>query len=120
MMEKTKLLFVCSSNLDRSPLAESLFANSQKYEAKSCGIYPHANAVISKKAILWADLIFCMEEAHREHIVKNFPDESRNKKVVVLGIPTFGSGNHIYSRNDPELLYVMKEKLGKLLGVRFV
>lgn len=115
MKKTTKLLFVCSSNLDRSPLAESLFANTERYEAKSCGIFPHANTVISKEAILWADIIFCMQDVHRDFIVQNFPEESaKGKKITVLDI------SNTYCRYDPELLSIMKEKLQMRLGVRFV
>jgi len=101
---KTHLLFVCSSNLDRSPAAESLFEGSKKYEAKSCGILPHAETVISKEAILWADKIFCMESVHKDFIMQNF-DEAKGKKIEILNIP-----NNL-CRNDPKLIALLKEKL---------
>ena len=101
---KTKLLFVCSSNLDRSPAAESLFEGSKRYEAKSCGIFPHAETAISKEAILWADKIYCMERAHRDFIMENF-NEAEGKNIEVLNI-----SNNL-CRNDPKLIALLKERL---------
>lgn len=101
---KTHLLFVCSSNLDRSPAAESLFKGNKKYEAKSCGILPHSEKVISKEDILWADKIFCMESVHRDFITQNF-DEAKDKDIEILNIP-----NNL-CRNDPKLIILLKEKI---------
>lgn len=98
-MKKKHLLFVCSSNLDRSPAAESLFENSLNYEAKSAGLYPHAEIVLSKKLIDWSDIIFVMNETKENHktlLLENFP-EAENKEIIVLGI------SNDYCRNDPEL-----------------
>jgi len=101
------LLFVCSSNLDRSPAAAGLFDGSKRYEAKSCGILPHAETVISKEAVLWADKIFCMEHCHKAYIMQNFP-ESLKKEMIVLNIP-----NNL-ARNDPKLMEMLKAKLREL------
>ena len=98
------LLFICTSNLDRSPAAESLFENSKKYHVKSCGIMPHAERVISKEAVMWADEILCMEPAHAEFIMENF-EEARGKKIIVLRIP------NTLCRNDPRLMQELKIKL---------
>lgn len=103
---KKHLLFVCSSNLDRSPAAVSLFKDSQKYEAKSCGILPHSRTLVSKEAISWANTIFCMEDIHKFHIIKHFP-EAFDKELIVLNIP------NDFMRNDEELLRVLREKLGE-------
>ena len=70
-----KFLFVCSSNLDRSPAAEELFNESSEHEAKSCGILPHAETVISKEAVVWADIVFCMEDKHKRFIIENFRED---------------------------------------------
>ena len=49
MKEKIKLLFVCILNLQRSPTAESLFENNEKYEAESCGINLLAKKQINER-----------------------------------------------------------------------
>ena len=105
MKEKIKLLFVCILNLQRSPTAESLFDNNEKYEAESVGISELASKKISKSSVRWADIIFCMENIHKEFILEKFPKEAKGKKIIVLDIPD------IYFRNDPELRGILAEKL---------
>ena len=107
---KTKLLFVCTANLDRSPAAESLFKDSDKYEAKSCGISPLAEIKVTKQAILWADEIFVMEPLHKRFLLENFPDELKNKpEIIILDV------NNEYARNDSELEKLLRVKLVDLL-----
>lgn len=105
---KKKLLFVCRANLQRSPTAQALFKNNRKYLAKSCGIHPLSETVISKQAIKWADIIFCMEDEQKQYIIQNFP-ESKSRDIRVLNI------KDIYWRDDPELIRILEEKLKDLL-----
>tara|TARA_Y100000296_G_scaffold69835_1_gene83995 strand:+ start:67 stop:387 length:321 start_codon:yes stop_codon:yes gene_type:complete len=105
---KTKLLFVCILNLQRSPTAEDLFKNHENYEAKSCGINISAVKIISKQAVEWADIIFCMEDIHKNFILENF-SEAQNKKIIVFNIPD------VYYRDDPELVVILRDKLKKYL-----
>lgn len=98
------MLFVCSSNLDRSPCAESLFKDNVKYEAKSCGILPHAETVISKEAIKWANIIICMEDKHKFYLIEKFP-LTLEKEIIVLNVSSR------YLRNDPALLRILLNKL---------
>ena len=109
MKEKIKLLFVCILNLQRSPTAESLFDNNEKYEAESCGIDIFAKKQINEKVIKWADIIFCMENIHKKFILERFPKESKGKKIIVLDIPD------VYFRDDPELREILAEKLDNWL-----
>ena len=112
MRNKEHLLFVCTSNLDRSPCAESLFESNEEYEAKSCGLFPHAEIQISKSLISWADIIFVMDERNEQHktqLLKRFP-EAWDKSIIILNIP------NTYCRNDPELLSLLKQKLKDFLG----
>ena len=109
MKEKIKLLFVCILNLQRSPTAESLFDNNEKYESESCGIDIFAKKQINEKVIKWADLIFCMENIHKKFILERFPKESKGKKIIVLDIPD------VYFRDDPELREILVEKLDNWL-----
>lgn len=81
-----KLLFVCSRNNWRSPTAESIYKNRQAHQVRSGGTEPSAKVRISAKDILWADLIFAMEKKHKQRLLDKFPDETRNKKIVVLDI----------------------------------
>lgn len=105
---KKKLLFICTANQQRSPTAEVLFKNSRNYEAKSAGIHPLAEKLITSQAIKWAEIIFCMEDLHKNYILENFP-EAKNKRIIVLNIPD------IYYKNDPQLIKILKQKLKNCL-----
>jgi len=107
MKNKQHLLFVCTSNIDRSPAAESLFENSEKYEAKSCGFWVDRDRIgITKELVSWADVFFVMDERNEEHktyLLKKFPD--LEKEIIILDV------QNDYCRNDLELLRLLKIKL---------
>ena len=109
---KTKILFVCSGGLDRSPTAEELINKefSDKFEARSCGLYPLTNSnEITKEVLSWADLIIVMETRHKTEILKKFKSSVQDKpEIIILDV------SNRYLRNDPELKRVIKEKLFKL------
>ena len=106
-----RVLFVCTGNMDRSPTAEALLKGKRGLEVKSAGTWIHARRRISKDLIDWADLIFVMEEHHRDVILSISPEAK--KKVIVLGIPD------VYRRNDPELVEMLKRKLAEYLDVEW-
>ena len=107
-MSKTKFLFVCTLNLQRSPTAEGLFENHERFEAKSCGIDILSEKQINEEIINWADIIFCMENIHKNFIIENFL-EAKNKEIISLNIPD------IYYRGDSKLIKVLKDKLKEYL-----
>ncbi|MBN1268284.1 MAG: phosphotyrosine protein phosphatase [Kiritimatiellae bacterium] len=94
---KTRLLFVCTANVDRSPTAEGLYSFSDKFEAQSCGTTPWARRPVTRDLLDWADVVVCMEETHRDAILAGF-GPLPGKRVVVLGIPDE------YLCNDPHLV----------------
>ena len=67
-MNKLKVLFVCTGNIDRSPTAEEIFRSYPGVEAKSAGTSELAPTRISKELVEWADLILVMEESPHNHI----------------------------------------------------
>ena len=96
---KTKLLFLCSANMDRSPAAESLFKHSKKFEAKSAGLSELTENPVTNQAIKWADVILVMDERNERHksiLLKNFP-EAENKDIRILNI------KNDFCRHDKEL-----------------
>ncbi len=103
-MMKQKLLFVCTANLQRSPTAENLVKNSDKYKAKSAGTNILSEKPINSQSIKWADKIIVMERNHKKIILKIYP-EAKNKEIMVLDIPD------IYIKNDPKLIRILKNKL---------
>jgi predicted protein tyrosine phosphatase len=102
------VLFVCSGNIDRSPTAEALLRRKEGFEVKSAGTWVGARKVVSKELIDWADMIFVMEEHHKEALKQI--DVRADTKIVVLGIE-----DH-YLKDDPELTRILKERLSKYLG----
>lgn len=103
-----RVLFVCSGNIDRSPTAEALLRGKEGFEVKSAGTWAGARTVASKELIDWADMIFVMEEHHREALMKI--DQRADVKIIVLGID-----DH-YLKGDPELTRILKERLSEYLG----
>ncbi|MBQ7227043.1 MAG: low molecular weight protein arginine phosphatase [Clostridia bacterium] len=104
--EKINLLFVCTGNTCRSPMAEQMFAdylkrnkNSQLAEVSSAGIYadngrpmtpeaagvlaemgltvkPHKSRLLTVDLIQNADVIVCMTENHRTALTHTFTYEA--------------------------------------------
>ena len=81
---KTKILFVCTANHDRSPTAEIIYQRHPGLEAKSTGIFKPEKKV--REGLSWADVIVVMEDVHEKHIREHFPQELGDKPVFVLGI----------------------------------
>ena len=104
---KTHLLFICSFNLDRSPAAEALFKDSDKYESKSAGVVSHARKRVTKELVEWADIIFVMDEEiekHKTQLLEQVPD-AIDKEIIILNI------NNNYPGRSDELRRVLGESL---------
>lgn len=106
---KTKLLFICSRNLWRSPTAESLFRNHPRYEARSAGIANSARIKLTAGLMGWADIIFCMEKKHAQAVQERFAGELGDKPLITLRIPDE------YPFMDPELVALLKTALPEFL-----
>ena len=110
---KTKILFICSGGLDRSPTAEELVNTefSEKFEARSCGLYPLTNSnKVTKENLRWADLVIVMEPQHKADILERFPLFIKDKpEIIVLGI--FNK----YIRDNLALKEELRTKLGSWL-----
>ncbi|MCX6710150.1 MAG: phosphotyrosine protein phosphatase [Candidatus Woesearchaeota archaeon] len=97
-----KALFVCSYNHDRSKTAEEIFKGS--FEVRSAGLF---NNPVSEEQILWADIIFVMEEFQVSEIKRRFPKTS--KRIVCLDI------SDEFSYMQPELISLLKIRLKEFL-----
>ncbi|OGZ07773.1 MAG: hypothetical protein A3D65_01585 [Candidatus Lloydbacteria bacterium RIFCSPHIGHO2_02_FULL_50_13] len=109
-MRKTRLLFICSSAVDRSPAAVDLFTQSQKYVAKAAGTHSDAMRQVTQRLLNWADFIFVMSEGtnrHRTYLRKNFSVHGR--KIYDLHV------RDIYYRNDPRLCRVLRQRISEII-----
>ena len=107
-----KLLFVCSSAVDRSQAATDLFIRPKKYVAKAAGTHPDATMRVNQKLLDWADLIFVMSEGTNRHLTylkNNF--DVRGKKIYDLHV------RDMYSRNDPRLIKLLKKRISKIISL---
>jgi len=66
-----------------------VWAKTDGLSVRSAGTSPRANRTISLKDILWADLIFVMEQKHKARLLASFPQDARYKKIHVLDIPDY-------------------------------
>ncbi len=113
-MKIQNLLFICTSNLTRSPTCEDIFKNSLEYKTKSAGTAEHAVVKVSQDLIDWADIIFVMCERtdkHLTYIKNNF--NVKDKKIIDLDLEDF-----IYDkRDDPVLIEDLTKRLKPYLNI---
>jgi predicted protein tyrosine phosphatase len=103
-------LFLCSANRLRSPTAEQVFSTWKNVETDSAGLNTGANVELSHEQIVWADIIFVMEKAHRNKLSKKFRRSLGGKRIICLDIPDE------YAFMAPELIRLLEVKAGKFLG----
>lgn len=79
------------------------------YSVKSAGTERTARVKVTKDLLLWADIIFTMEEKQAKYIRNEFIEVVRNKKIIVLGIP-----NNYYFM-EPDLIKLINNKVDTYL-----
>lgn len=100
-----RALFVCSQNRLRSPTAEAVFVAYPGLEALSAGTDADAVTPIDADLIEWAEIIFAMENSHRNRLRQRFGKLLDGKRLVVLRI----RDNYAYMQ--PELVELFKVKV---------
>lgn len=111
------LLFVCTKNLARSPMAEAICreladeigraANPAGHRVRSAGTGSSATCRLTTRDMAWADIVAVMEPEHLEHIRRQWPDHA--VKVRVLDVPDD------YAPDEPALRQVLLLKVRALL-----
>lgn len=104
------ILFICSANIQRSKTAEvyfsKLFPNIKFKSAgtnwKACE--KHGSQKLEEALLKEADLIFVMEEKHKQ-IIETHVSKIYNSKIKILNIPD------VYKLGDHELINVLNEKI---------
>jgi predicted protein tyrosine phosphatase len=104
------ILFICSANKKRSKTAEDYFsALYPNYNFESAGTnvkicQKEGTTFVTEEHIIWADLIFVMENKHKVFI-NSITKENHTAKIKVLRIPDR------YKYYQKELIEILEEKL---------
>jgi len=104
-----RVLFSCSQNRLRSPTAEQVFASWNSIEVASAGLSSSAANPVTSELVLWAQLIFVMEKAHRNKLNRKFRAHLKGKRVICLDIPDQ------YDFMDPALVTLLNMKVPRHL-----
>ncbi len=111
-MSRTRIrtvLFVCSQNRLRSPTAEQVFSCREGLEVESAGTNHDAENPLTAELLLWADIIFVMEKAHRGKLQRRFRPALAGKRVICLDIPDN------YAFMQPELVQLLEARVSRHL-----
>jgi predicted protein tyrosine phosphatase len=82
-----------------------VFSGRPGLEVTSAGLNNSATVPVSAELIEWADIIFVMENTHRNKISKKFKLSLKNKRVICLDIPDE------YEYMDRELVRLLEERV---------
>ena len=102
----THVLFVCTQNQLRSPTAEQVFASRAGFEVTSAGLHRSAGNPVTPELLEWADVVFVMEQTHREKLAQQFRPYLKDKRVICLDIPDK------FEYMDPALVHLLEKKCG--------
>jgi len=95
----------------RSCTAETIYTELG-HLVRSAGTEPGARVTLSNEIIIWADLIFVMEEKQKVILNSVYADSSRNKRIIILNIPD----NYYYM--EPDLVELIRTKVAPYLNRR--
>jgi predicted protein tyrosine phosphatase len=105
------VLFVCTENIARSPMAEVIFnellGGGTRHRARSVGVASHAERRLTTRELAWADIVAVMETKHLELIRLQWPGSEA--KVVVLDVPD------LYEPSDAALRALLIPKIQALI-----
>ncbi|KJY79675.1 low molecular weight protein tyrosine phosphatase family protein [Vibrio nigripulchritudo] len=101
------ILFICSRNKLRSPTGEAVFGNHPDIDVRSAGISKDAQIPLGAEDVEWADIIFVMEQSHKNKLTRKFRRQLSGQRVICLGIPD------IYKYMDSELVKIFEREVPK-------
>lgn len=105
-----RVLFVCSSNLIRSPTAERHFADRPGIETFSAGVGSDAIRPLTAELVTWADLVLTMEEGYAETVRERFGEELGETPIESLNVPDR------FKRNAPDLIALLEQRCSRWLS----
>lgn len=104
-----RILFVCGMNKKRSPTAEAIYRNDNRFQVRSAGVSSSSKNRLTLKNIEWADLILVMEKKYKDRIVQNYRDRLELPRIQSLEI------SDEYEFMDAELVDLIKISVETLL-----
>lgn len=99
------LLFICTENKLRSATAEAVFSEYEGITAIGAGTNKDAATTVSGDLIEWADVIFVMEQIHKNKITQKYSNLLKGKRLICLDIPDR------FKYMAPELIEILKTKV---------
>jgi len=88
-------------------MAEEMFRPA--FNTKSAGLYNQKP--VTQKQLLWADVIFVMEDGQRSELAKRFPEVYMQKRILSLDIPD------VYSHGDSHLMNLLHSSMKRFSSV---
>ncbi|PVZ83961.1 phosphotyrosine protein phosphatase [Serratia sp. S1B] len=104
------VLFVCSRNQWRSPTAEKIWQRTPGLVVKSAGTSRHAKKTVTPELLRWAEMIFVMEQKHKNRLVADYRQLLEHKPIYVIDIPDE------YQYMDPELVTLLEQSTESILA----
>jgi predicted protein tyrosine phosphatase len=111
-MNRFNVLFICSRNQWRSPTGEAVWHKHPQVSTRSAGTSEKAKKTVSEDDIRWADVIFAMEQKHKNRLKAKYSKFLIHKPIYVLDIPDE------YQYMDSELVEILKESVSHYLNFR--
>ena len=93
------ILFVCTSNRDRSPSLERYFKQFYPvHQYRSAGVNRYFTTkkqthYITPEDLEWADRIVCAETVHHQCLVRDFGPDMVDKRVICLNLGEYEQGD---------------------------
>lgn len=112
MGERLRVLFVCSRNAWRSRTAETIYRHDPRIAVRSAGTEPSARHQVTEADLLWADLVFTMEQKHTKKLRNAHPHVMSGKEVFCLDI-----ADH-YQYMDEELVDLLRCQIDAIVDMR--
>ncbi len=107
------LLFICTANKLRIATAETVFSAYEGIEAIGAGTNKDAPTPVTGDLIEWADVIFVMEQTHKNKVKRLFHGLLKDKRLIRLDIPD----NYEYMQK--ELIKLLKARVSFALNRNF-